>query len=92
MTFAVQMLTYVSATIGAKCVEIPRFINYFFGKIDKLRTRYDVTGIIYEAFCRHLVAAIQIIINVSAKCDANRAKIASAMNISFYTWKKPMIP
>ena len=58
MTFAVYMLTYVSATIGAKCGEIPRFINYFFGKIDKLRTRYDVIGIIHEAFCRHLVAAI----------------------------------
>ena len=40
----------------------------------------------------HLVVVSYFLTNVGAKFDANRAKIASAVSNSFYTWKKPMIP
>ena len=33
MTFAVQMLTYVGAKIGANSGEIAMFLNHLFGKI-----------------------------------------------------------
>ena len=46
----------------------------------------------HVAFCHHSVFAKYCQNNVGVKFDANRAKIASAVSNSVYTWKKPMIP
>ena len=51
----------------------------------KVITRYDVTEIVYVAFSGYLVVCMCILINDDAKFDANRAKIAAAMNNSIYT-------
>ena len=54
---------------------------------EKLRTRYDVTKNVYVAFSGYLVVGMCILTNDDAKFDANRAKIAAAMNNLIYTWK-----
>ena len=47
---------------------------------------------VYVAFSRHLVFRIWLLVNVDAEFDANRAKIAVAMNSLLYIWKKPLKP
>ena len=48
--------------------------------IKKLRTHYDVTKNVYVTLIRHLVVDMCILIDDNADFDANRAKIAAAMN------------
>ena len=57
---------------------------------EKLRTRYDVTKNVYVTLIRHLVVDMCILIDDDADFDANRAKIAAAMNNVIYTWKLPV--
>ena len=86
------MLTYVSAKIGANSGKNAIFLHHFFGKKNKLRKRYDVIGSQHVTFSHHLGFATYFLNNVGAKFNANRAKIASAVSNSFYTWKKPKVP
>ena len=53
----------------------------------KLKTRYEVTEIVHVALICHLVVCMCILSNDDADLDANRAKIAAAMNNVIYTWK-----
>ena len=56
----------------------------------KQRTRYDVTKNVYVTVIRHLVVNMCILIDNDADLDANRAKVAAAMNNLIYTWKLPV--
>ena len=40
---------------------------------------------VYVAFGRHLIVGTLVLADVDAKFDANRDKIATTENISFYT-------
>ena len=54
----------------------------------KLKTRYDVTQIVYVASIHHLLVGISILTNVDAKFNANRAKTAPGGNILFFYIEK----
>ena len=58
----------------------------------KLRTRYDVTQMVYVAFIHHLLVGICILTNMDDEYSANRAKMASARNILLFTLEKLMMP
>ena len=56
----------------------------------KQRTRYDVTKNVYVTVICHLVVNMCILIDNDADLDANRAKVAAAMNNVICTWKLPV--
>ena len=61
------------------------FLDHLFCYINYLLTRRDVTKMVYVAFGRHLIVDSLVLADVDAKLDANRDKIATTENISFYT-------
>ena len=91
MAIAVFVLTCICAEMSVIRCKIPIIVNHILRKT-QTKTRYDVTQMLYVAFIHHLLVGIYILTNVDAEFNANRAKIAPAKNILFFTLEKPMMP